>query len=174
MKCSDITVHEVCYTLGGVRQNLLAHYEYRVNTLGNRVVHAVRYTDVAGVPVDTALGAVTFGACPVPAVGVRTGAGNYSEASVSTSYDPEGLGASWTAPVGLQSFTVAVRLADGVPGGTNRVRVSMSSGDYYMTKGEVRTWSVSQHASGDEFLQPGVKVHAEGVSAFDVIWTVEV
>ena len=64
--CRDFSTAVVCYTNGaGVRQTLTAHYEYRANALGNSVVHAVRYTDAAGLPIDTAAGTVTVGSCAV-------------------------------------------------------------------------------------------------------------
>jgi hypothetical protein len=66
LPCRDISTGAVCFlSSAGVRQTLVAHYEYRAFALGNTVIHAVRYTDAAGLPVDTSSGTVTVGACAV-------------------------------------------------------------------------------------------------------------
>lgn len=67
MQCSDNTTATVCYTDGaGARQSLVAHYQYGPGaTAGSVVLVATRYTDAAGVPVDTSAGVVAAGACPV-------------------------------------------------------------------------------------------------------------
>lgn len=64
--CRQLATAEVCYTDGaGVRQTLVAHYEYREAPSGATILHATRYTTAAGVPVDTSAGTVVVGACPV-------------------------------------------------------------------------------------------------------------
>lgn len=66
VSCRDFSSVPVCFTDGaGVRTTLVAHYEYRKNAAGNSVLHATRYTDAAGVPVNTAAGTVTVGACAI-------------------------------------------------------------------------------------------------------------
>lgn len=72
MQCSDMETATVCYTDGaGVRQSLVAHYEYGKNAAGATILVATRYTDAAGVPVDTSSGNVVPGACPVIAPDVE-------------------------------------------------------------------------------------------------------
>lgn len=64
MQCKDLSTALVCFVPEvGPPQTLVAHYEYRSNNLGGTVLHAVRYTDAAGVVVNTVGGTVTAGAC---------------------------------------------------------------------------------------------------------------
>lgn len=64
--CRDFTTAEVCAAdAAGVRTTLIAHYEYGSDAAGNSILVATRYTDTAGVPVDTAAMTLTGGACPV-------------------------------------------------------------------------------------------------------------
>lgn len=66
MNCKLITTAEVCYTPEvGLPQTLIAHYEYRDNATGGTVLHATRYTDAEGTPVDTSAGTVSAGSCAV-------------------------------------------------------------------------------------------------------------
>lgn len=63
MNCKDLEVVLVCYNNGTTNQTLVAHYEYGKNTAGNTILVSTRYTNAAGVPVDTTGGTVTAGAC---------------------------------------------------------------------------------------------------------------
>ena len=65
MKCKELSTALVCYNDGTVNQTLVAHYEYGVNATGATILVSTRYTDSAGVPVDTSSGTVTAGACPI-------------------------------------------------------------------------------------------------------------
>ena len=61
--CTQFSTAEVCYNDGTSNQTLVAHYEYGVNDEGKTILVATRFTDAAGVPVDTSAGTVTAGAC---------------------------------------------------------------------------------------------------------------
>ena len=61
--CTQFATAEVCYNDGTANQTLVAHYEYGVNGEGKTILVATRYTNAAGVPVDTSAGTVTAGAC---------------------------------------------------------------------------------------------------------------
>lgn len=66
--CGQTEIKEVCYTdAGGVKTTLLAHYTYATSsgTVPTALVRTV-FTNAAGVPVVTAGGTVTVGACPLP------------------------------------------------------------------------------------------------------------
>lgn len=72
MNCKDFSAVAVCYTnAAGIKQSLVAHYEYRNNAAGVALLHATRYTDSAGVPVNTSAGTVSVGACVVAAPDVE-------------------------------------------------------------------------------------------------------
>ena len=168
--CLENTAVVGCYDNGGVKTPVVIHYIY-----DNILEPAVLITDTAGVPVAGADATnTTPGVCSMPTLEVQVLGGNFSEASISADYDPNGFGPAWVSPANLQSFTVIVRKAGSVPGTTNRIRVDTPFGNYFLIQGDVRTWSVAQHADANEFLSSGFVVEAEGISAFDVIWTVEV
>lgn len=63
--CTQMATAEVCFNNGTSNQTLIAHYEYGVNGTGDTILVATRYTNAAGVPVDTAAGTVTAGACAI-------------------------------------------------------------------------------------------------------------
>jgi len=68
-ECKQLATEAVCYTDALlVKTSLVAHYEYGTNALGNTIITATRYTDAAGVPVDTSLGTVVVGLCAVNVV----------------------------------------------------------------------------------------------------------
>jgi len=62
-KCTQMATAEVCFNDGTLNQTLVAHYEYGADADGGTILVATRYTDAAGVPVNTAAGTVTAGAC---------------------------------------------------------------------------------------------------------------
>lgn len=64
--CTQFATAEVCYNDGTANQTLVAHYEYGVDSEGKTILVATRYTDAAGVPVNTLAGTVTAGACALP------------------------------------------------------------------------------------------------------------
>jgi len=61
--CTQLATAEVCYNDGTVNETLVAHYEYGTNDEGKTILVSTRFTDAAGVPVDTSTGTVTAGAC---------------------------------------------------------------------------------------------------------------
>ena len=61
--CTQMATAQVCFNNGTTNTTLVAHYEYGVNAAGASILVATRYTDAAGVPVNTASGTVTAGAC---------------------------------------------------------------------------------------------------------------
>ena len=70
MKCKELTTSLVCYVppnpdqdMPSPRITLVAHYEYGPADAGEVQLHAVRYTDPNGVPVDTSAGEVIAGPC---------------------------------------------------------------------------------------------------------------
>ena len=63
--CTQMATAEVCYNNGTGNQTLVAHYEYGTDADGFTILVATRYTDAAGVPVDTSAGTVTAGACAI-------------------------------------------------------------------------------------------------------------
>ena len=63
MKCKQLSTSLVCFNDGVINTTLVAHYEYGTNAAGATILVSTRYTDSAGVPVDTAGGTVTAGAC---------------------------------------------------------------------------------------------------------------
>ena len=65
MNCKELSTELVCFNNGTTNQTLVAHYEYGLNALGSVILVSTRYTDAAGVPVDTSAGTVTVGACPI-------------------------------------------------------------------------------------------------------------
>lgn len=73
MECAEHLIQEVCFTLAGARQTLLAHYTYAASTgaVPSTLVRTV-FTNAAGVPVNTSGGTVAVGACQVQANGLET------------------------------------------------------------------------------------------------------
>ena len=66
MQCKQLSTAMVCYTPAvGVPQTLVAHYEYRDDASGDTVLHATRYTDAAGVVINTSTGTVAAGMCAI-------------------------------------------------------------------------------------------------------------
>lgn len=63
--CTQLATAEACYNDGAANQTVIAHYEYGVDDAGATILVATRYTNAAGVPIDTAAGTVTAGACAV-------------------------------------------------------------------------------------------------------------
>ena len=63
MTCKDLEITLVCYNNGTTNETLVAHYEYGKNSLGNTILVSTRYTNAAGVVIDTTGGPVTAGAC---------------------------------------------------------------------------------------------------------------
>lgn len=61
--CTQLATAEVCYNNGTSNQTLIAHYEYGKDADGFAILVATRFTNAAGVPVDTSGGTVTAGAC---------------------------------------------------------------------------------------------------------------
>lgn len=61
--CTQLSTAEVCFNNGATNQTLIAHYEYGVNAAGKTILVSARYTNAAGVPVDTTAGTVNAGAC---------------------------------------------------------------------------------------------------------------
>ena len=61
--CTQMATAEVCFNNGTTNTTLVAHYEYGVDADDATILVATRFTDAAGVPVDTAAGTVTAGAC---------------------------------------------------------------------------------------------------------------
>jgi len=110
---------------------------------------------------------------PVVSASITTFGANYASPTLAADYDPNGNGPTWTAPAGLQSFTVIVRKAGKKPADVNRVRVDTPTGKYFLIEGDVRTWSVAQDIAFNESLTGIPQVEAENDSAFDVVWTVQ-
>lgn len=66
MQCTEMTTASACFTdADGNPQTVVAHYEYGKDAAGSTILVATRYTDAAGTPIDTSLGTVSAGACPV-------------------------------------------------------------------------------------------------------------
>lgn len=64
MKCKDLATALVCFTnAGGVKTQLVAHYEYGKNATGGTIIVATRYTTPDGVAFNTSTGTVVAGAC---------------------------------------------------------------------------------------------------------------
>jgi hypothetical protein len=65
--CSEMEAVAGCQTTAaGVKTDIVIHYEYRVSAVGNRTLHATRYTDAAGaVIVPAGTDVITPGQCPV-------------------------------------------------------------------------------------------------------------
>jgi hypothetical protein len=114
MDCKELATAEVCFTNGAVKTSLVAHYEYRQNAAGNTVLYATRYTDAAGVAVDTSAGTVAVGACAVAAPDVEfiklcdvSAAGVVTEfyRRVNTTFDANGAPTSVAADVQLDMVT---------------------------------------------------------------------
>jgi hypothetical protein len=141
MECKAHSTALVCFTNGAVKTTLVAHYEYRANAAGNTVLHATRYTDAAGAPVDTSAGTVAVGACAVAAPDVEfiklcdtSAAGVVTEfyRRVNTTFDANGVPTSVSADVGLDFVTPYV------PAGT--VGDCASQCDVIAPVGLVNTW----------------------------------
>ena len=66
--CLNYATAEVCFNDGTDNQTLIAHYSYGTDENGNDVLVATRFTDAAGVVIDTSAGTVTAGACAVEAM----------------------------------------------------------------------------------------------------------
>jgi len=66
--CTKFSTAVVCFDDGTNTTSLVAHYEYGVDAAGDSLLVATRYTDPAGVPVDTSAGTVTVGECEPDAV----------------------------------------------------------------------------------------------------------
>ena len=116
MDCKELTTAMVCYTpAAGLPQTLVAHYEYRQDAAGNTVLHATRYTDAAGVVIDTSTGTVAAGACALipPDVewdtlcDVDTTTGEVTEfiRRSITSFNAAGTPTTTTADFGLDKVT---------------------------------------------------------------------
>ena len=142
MDCKQLTTAQVCYTpASGLPQTLIAHYEYRDNAAGATVLYATRYTDAAGVPVDTSGGTVSAGACAllpadvewqqlcdVSAAGVVT---EFIRRSITT-FDAAGVPTTTTADFELDKVTAYV------PAGT--VSACGTDCDVVAPVGLVSTW----------------------------------
>lgn len=63
MNCKELATSLVCFNDGTLNTTLVSHYEYGKDAVGETILVATRYTDAAGVPVDTSGGVVTAGAC---------------------------------------------------------------------------------------------------------------
>ena len=63
IKCKELSTALVCFNNGTANETLVAHYEYGANATGGTILVSTRYTNAAGVPVDTSAGTVTAGAC---------------------------------------------------------------------------------------------------------------
>ncbi len=63
IKCKELSTALVCFNNGTSNETLVAHYEYGANATGGTILVSTRYTNAAGVPVDTSAGTVTAGAC---------------------------------------------------------------------------------------------------------------
>lgn len=179
MQCSQLAPVQGCLIRGsGAQESVLIHYEYRVNVDGDAVLHAVRVTNAVGAILTVNVGdTLSAGVCAVsvptaPAKPISANGGNYASGSFAASYDPAGNGGLWTAPLDLQSFTVIVREAGNVPSAANIVVVHVAGGKYFMTQDQIRTWSVAQDVSGDEYLDGITMVEGVGDTAFEVIWTI--
>ena len=61
--CTKFATAHCCFDNGTTKTTVIAHYEYGVNAAGASILVATRFTDAAGVPVNTASGTVTPGAC---------------------------------------------------------------------------------------------------------------
>lgn len=137
---------------------------------------ATRILDVNGDIVAGATAANTVpGACPLPAVAdkvVNHFAANIADGAFAGLYDPLGNGASWTysGTNKLQSITVtALEAADM---STNYVELVHSGvTKSYLLKGQSITFSVAQHADGNEFLRPDMVVNCGGNAAAYIAWT---
>jgi len=95
MNCADIQKSIGCYRdAGGITIGTVEiHTEYRRNAAGNTVVHAVRYTDAAGVPILLGVGeTVTPGACAI--------------GEVSLTQTVQRLAAPYTVVTGYKSVSV--------------------------------------------------------------------
>ena len=64
-QCLEMSTQLVCYNDGTVNKTLIAHFTYGTNATGDKILSKVRYTDEAGVVIDTSSGTVTAGACAV-------------------------------------------------------------------------------------------------------------
>lgn len=63
IKCKELSTSLVCFNNGTANETLVAHYEYGTNAAGGVILVSTRYTNAAGVPVDTSAGVVTAGSC---------------------------------------------------------------------------------------------------------------
>lgn len=66
IKCKELSTALVCFNNGTSNETLVAHYEYGANATGGTILVSTRYTNAAGVPVDTSAGTVSAGACATP------------------------------------------------------------------------------------------------------------
>lgn len=66
--CLNYATAEVCFNDGTTNQTLVAHYSYGTDVNGESVLVATRFSDAAGVVIDTSAGTVTAGSCPVEAM----------------------------------------------------------------------------------------------------------
>ena len=66
--CLNYSTAEVCFNDGTTSQTLVAHYSYGTNADGESVLVATRFSDAAGVVIDTSAGTVTAGACAMEAM----------------------------------------------------------------------------------------------------------
>lgn len=66
IKCKELSTALVCFNNGTANETLVAHYEYGANATGGTILVSTRYTNAAGIPVDTSTGTVSAGACAVP------------------------------------------------------------------------------------------------------------
>jgi hypothetical protein len=144
MECSSVTTALCCYTDAAlVQSTVVAHYEYGPNAAGALILVATRYTDAAGVPIDTTGGAVAVGACAVAspdleyvtlcdtdAAGVVT---EFVRRTVTT-FDAAGVPTSVGTNLAPDLATVYV------PAGTVGICASAGACDASTAQGVLTTW----------------------------------
>lgn len=178
MKCVDVQ------PIVGCRQDaagiplgpVVIHYEYRRAASGNPIVAAVRYTDVAGVPITLGAGQVVVaGECSPRSAALWPLGANYASGSFAASHDPDSNGAAWSGVTFgyLQSLTVTVLRAGTTPASPNRVEVTFPTPGaprLYLTQGETKTWSVAQDGENIAEALVGMDIVAVGNAAFNIVW----
>lgn len=179
MQCSDLSTALVCYTdIAGVKQTLVAHYEYRKNASGATVLHATRYSTSDGTPLipNLALGSMTVGQCNISSVRRVFPLGcNIASGTEVAKYVGFTVGTTW-APLAvasrkLQSFTVTATKGQ-EPSTGNYIEVLFSGNKICLLEGESFTWSVSQDSSDRyEELLGAFSVNAFGNSSAGIAST---
>lgn len=104
IKCKELSTSLVCFNNGTVNETLVAHYEYGANATGGTILVSTRYTNAAGIPVDTSAGTVSAGACPVPLPDVEWEKLCDVNAGISTEFFRRSI-TTWNA-AGLPTVTV--------------------------------------------------------------------